>query len=167
LVEGNTETLMNTREDGMMNATTLHRGLKTVTLVALLPLAACYEHTINVGGGARPQAPVVYDHWQNFWLGGLIGHTKVDMEEMCPSGPATMEAKQTFLNGLVAALTSGIYTPTTVRVRCDDGRNRDLELDGEDVAAMVAHPDFLLWVGADMPDRLDEVVAAQSALADR
>ena len=138
----------------------------TVTLVALIPLAACYEHTISVGGGA-PQAPLVYDHWQNFWLGGLIGHTKVDMEQVCPSGRATIEAHQTFLNGLVTALTSGIYSPTTVKVRCQGGSRADLELDGADVAAMVAEPEFLLWVGAEMPERSDDVAAAQVALLDR
>ena len=149
-----------------MTATTTNKMLKIMTLVLLLPLAACYEHTISVGGGA-PQAPLVYDHWQNFWLGGLIGHTKVDMEQVCPSGRATIEARQTFLNGLVTALTSGIYSPTTVKVRCQGGRHADLELDGADVAAMVAEPEFLLWVGAEMPERSDDVAAAQVALLDR
>jgi hypothetical protein len=138
----------------------------TITLVALIPLAGCYEHTISVGGGA-PQAPVVYDHWQNYWLAGLIGHTKVDMEEVCPSGRATIVAAQTFLNGFVSALTAGIYTPTTLEVRCEGGRRADLELDEADVAAIVAAPEFLLWVGADMPERRNEVAAAQTALPDR
>lgn len=150
-----------------MNGTTMHRGLMTVTLVALMPLAACYEHTIEVGGGASPRAPLIYDHWQSYWLGGLIGHTKVDLEQMCPSGRATIEVKQTFLNGLVAGLTSGIYAPTTMRVRCEGGRSADVELDEADVAAIVAEPGFLLWVDAEMPDRLDEVTAARTALLDR
>jgi len=150
-----------------MNGTTKHRGLMAVTLVALMPLAACYEHTFQVGGGATPQAPVVYDHWQNYWLGGLIGHTKVDLEQICPSGRATIEARQTFLNGLVSALTSGIYSPTTLKVRCQSGRRADVQLDEADMAAIVAEPDFLLWVGTDMPERLDEVTAAQAALVDR
>ena len=149
-----------------MSATNKNKILRAMTLVALLPLAACYEHTISVGGGA-PQAPLVFDHWQNFWLGGLIGHTKVDLEEVCPSGRATIEARQTFLNGLVTALTSGIYSPTTVKVRCQRGRRADLELDEADVAAMVAQPEFLLWVGVDMPELSDEVAAAQVALLDR
>jgi hypothetical protein len=139
----------------------------TATLVALLPLAGCYEHTFQVGGGASPQAPLVYDHWQSYWLGGLIGHTKVDLEQICPSGRATIEARQTFLNGLVAGLTSGIYSPTTLKVRCQTGRRADVELDEADVAAIVAEPSFLLWVGAEMPERRDEVAAAQAALLDR
>ena len=148
-----------------MKDKTKTRVLLITTLTALLPLAACYEHTIAVGGGA-PHAPVVYDHWQNFWLGGLIGHTKVDVEDVCPSGRATIEARQTFLNGLVTALTSGIYSPTTLKVRCAGGRRAELDLDGADVAAIVAEPQFLLWVGAELPERFDEVAAAQWALAD-
>lgn len=131
--------------------------------IALMPgLAGCYEHTFNVGRGA-PYAPVVEDDWQNFWLGGLIGHYRLDVEQMCPSGDATIEAKQTFLNGLVTALTSGIYTPTTVRVRCRRGRRADIDLSEQDVETLVGDPAFLGWVGQDMPERLDEVASAVAA----
>jgi hypothetical protein len=141
----------------------------TVTLVAgvlLLGMGACYEHTIAVRGGA-PHGPVVYDHWQNYWLGGLIGHTRMTIEDICPSGRATIVAKQTFLNGLVAALTSGIYTPTTLRIHCADGNRMAVRLDEDDVARLVADEGFLEWVGHEMPERRDEVAAAQAALKDR
>ena len=90
-----------------MNGITRGTGRLMVTLLAVLATAGCYEHTMSVGGGA-PNAPVVYDHWENFWLGGLVGHVKVDVQQMCPSGRATIESKQTFLNGLVTALTSSM-----------------------------------------------------------
>ena len=141
-------------------------GMMVAALLAMLPLAGCYEHTVTVGGGA-PHGPVVYDHWENFWLAGLIGHKKVDVEALCGSRPATIEAKQTFLNGLVGALTSGIYTPTTVKVRCADGRSSRLDLDEEDVARIVADPGFVLWVSAELPERAAEVAEAQAALVDR
>ena len=64
-----------------------NRGPMLAGLVLVLVTAACYEHTVEVGAGA-PHAPVVYDHWENFWLGGLIGHVKVAVEDMCPSGDA-------------------------------------------------------------------------------
>jgi hypothetical protein len=140
--------------------------MTSIGVVLLLASAACYEHTFTVGGGA-PHGPVVYDHWQNYWLGGLIGHTRIDVEQLCRSGRATIEAKQTFLNGLVAALTSGIYSPTTLKVRCADGRRADVELTEEDVARIVADPAFMQWVGQDLPERREEVAAAQAALADR
>lgn len=147
-----------------MSSGTKRGGLAVLVAVGVMAAGGCYEHTISVGGGA-PHAPVVHDHWENFWLGGLVGHVKVEVQRMCPSGRATIEAKQTFLNGLVAALTSGIYTPTTLRVRCHDGRRVDVGLSGDDVATLVGDPGFSRWVAEELPERLDEVARAQSALA--
>ena len=151
-----------------MSGMKMGRGMGATLMSAflLLALAGCYEHTFSTGNGA-PHGPVVYDHWENFWLAGLIGHKKVDVEALCGSRPATIEAKQTFLNGLVGALTSGIYTPTTVKVRCADGRSSRLDLDEEDVARIVADPGFVLWVSAELPERAAEVAEAQAALVDR
>ena len=139
------------------------RGTILGCVALMVALAGCYEHTFHVGAGA-PYAPVVEDEWQNFWLGGLIGHYRLDVERLCPTGDATIEAKQTFLNGLVAALTSGIYTPTTVKVRCRTGRRADLGLSAQDVRTLVGDPAFMDWVGQDMPGLLDEVTSAVAAL---
>ncbi len=133
-------------------------------LTAALLAAGCFEHTIQAGGGA-PRGPVVYDHWEHFWLGGLVGHTRVDVERMCPSGHATIEAKQTFLNGLVAGLTSGIYTPMTLRVRCRDGSPAAVELSAGDVERIVSGGEFEALVAAELPERLPDVVDARAALA--
>jgi hypothetical protein len=138
-------------------------GTKLVFIALMVAVAGCYEHTFNVGAGA-PYAPVVEDDWQNFWLGGLIGHYRLDVERLCPTGDATIEAKQTFLNGLVTALTSGIYSPTTVKVRCRTGRRADLELSAEDTRIVVGDSAFLDWVGRDMPELLDEATSAVAAL---
>ena len=135
-------------------------------VIAALGLTACFEHTVEVGAGA-PDGRLVYDHWEHFWIGGLIGETRVDIEEMCPSGDATIEAYQSFLNGLVAGLTGGIYTPTTLKVRCRDGRRVDLELEEDDIQRIVLDERFLEAVRAEMPGRLDEVMAAQALLLDR
>jgi len=144
------------------------RGLGTTLMSAalLLVLTGCYEHTFTVGAGA-PSAPVAYDHWENFWLDGLIGHTKMDLEEMCPSGNATVEVNQTFLNGFVRVLTVGIYAPTTIKIRCETGRRSDLELSSEDVQRIVLDERFLEVVEATMPERLEEVIAAQELQQDK
>jgi hypothetical protein len=42
----------------------------------------------------------------------------------CPSGIATVETKLTFMNGLVGALTLGIFTPRDVTVTCASGTAR-------------------------------------------
>ena len=148
-----------------MRETRGRAGLAVMGLSAAVLVAGCFEHTIQVGGGA-PRGPVIYDHWEHFWLSGLVGHTRVDVERTCPSGQATIEMKQTFLNGLVAGLTSGIYTPVTLRVRCEDGRRAAFELSPEDVAQVVAGDAFEAWVAAELPERLHEVAEARAQLAE-
>lgn len=146
-----------------MNGTTGRKRLLLVGLATSAFATGCFKHTVDVGRGARHD-PVIYDRWEHFWLGGLIGEVRVDVERMCPSGRATIEARQSFLNALVAGLTSGIYMPTTVRVRCRDGRRAALELSSEDVARIVADEEFVAWVAAELPERLAEVSEAQATL---
>ncbi len=109
-------------------------GLQKTALIAALAvtMTGCYSHTIHAGGGA-PNGPVVYDEWQHFWIGGLVGDSRVDLQRLCGGRDATVRVRQSFLNGLVAGLTGGIYVPTTVEVRCRNGRRGDIELDADDL----------------------------------
>ena len=125
--------------------------------------AGCYEHTYTVGRGA-PAGPIVYEEWQNHWLGGLIGHDTHELETVCPSGNATIHDEQSFLNGLVSALTGGIYSPTTVRIRCATGQRLDLELSEDDVLRILTAPAFMDRVQSLMPGRLDEAQRGVRAL---
>jgi hypothetical protein len=103
----------------------------------------------------------MHDEWRHHWLWGLISPDKeLALRDVCASGDATIETEMTFLNGLVSALTSGIYSPTTVKVRCV-GATATLELDDADVARIVADPRFLSWVAEEAPDRLAEARVAQ------
>ena len=128
-----------------------------VTTAALAAIAAtgCIEHTYNVGTGA-PVAPVVYEEWHHHWLGGLIGERTLDIERHCPSGNATIHNEQSFLNGLVSALTSGIYMPTTVTIRCENAENVDVELDEGQLMTILEAPVFVDRVERLIPSRLDE-----------
>jgi hypothetical protein len=138
-----------------------------VLLLTMVTAAACYQHQFHIGAGA-PAGALVYDQWRHHWLWGLIDpNSELELRQVCPSGDATIEGEVTFLNGLVSALTSGIYSPTTVRVRCSGTRadsGLDVALDGDDVSRIVADPAFLPWVGDMIPDRLEE---ARSASGDR
>lgn len=129
----------------------------------VVTMSACYEHTFTVGQGA-PTGPVVYSEWHSSWLGGLIGERNIDVDQVCPSGNATIHDEQSFLNGLVAALTAGIYTPTEVKVRCDTGRAVDIGLDEGDVMSILRAPAFLERIEHVMPRRLDEVQAGLRVL---
>lgn len=137
--------------------------MKTAAVVGLaimLSLPACYKHTLTIGDGA-PDGPLVRDTWEHFWIAGVIGHTEADIREICPAGDATIRVGQSFLNGLVAGLTAGIYTPTRLQVRCAAGRQAELDLEEADVERIVTDRRFRDLVAAEMPERLPEVVAAQ------
>jgi hypothetical protein len=45
----------------------------------------------------------------------------VDSADDCPSGVAQVETQHSFLNGLAAAITFGIYTPLQINVTCASG----------------------------------------------
>ncbi len=129
--------------------------------VVLVTSAGCSRHTIIVGRGA-PTVELLYDHWENFWIVGLIGDKTLDVAQICPSGNATIEARQTFLNGLVAALTSGIYTPRRLRLRCQDGGTASIPLGPDDVRRIVSDERFADWVGVAAPELLSAVVENSS-----
>jgi hypothetical protein len=133
-----------------------------VGLVALLLVGAagCYRHTFNIGNGA-PMAPVSEEQWRHHWLWGLVSPDReLELREMCPSGNATIEVEQSFLNGLVSALTGAIYSPTTVRIRCPGG-TASLDVDPADLTGLASDPDFMAWVGDVAPDRVEEIEQAR------
>ncbi len=129
----------------------------------VIVVSGCFEHTYTVGAGA-PAGPVVYGEWQNHWLGGLIGERTQEVSEVCPSGNATIHDEQTFLNGLVAVLTSGIYTPTKVTIRCSTGQSAQLQLSRKEIVSIVTAPAFRDRLETVLPGRLREVDAGIAAL---
>ena len=126
-------------------------------------MVGCYEHTYTVGGGA-PAGPVVYSEWQHHWLGGLIGERTHELSNVCPSGNATIHDEQTFLNGLVSALTAGIYAPTTVSIRCDTGQRAQLQLSRKEIVSILTSPAFRDRLETVLPGRLREVDSGLKAL---
>lgn len=131
---------------------------------AVVVMAGCYEHTYHVGAGA-PTGTIVYDQWRHHWLAGLIDpDQEMALEEICPSGNATIKNEATFLNGLVTALIGVVYSPTTVTVRCVTGSDADLEFDEAQIAKIVSDPSFLDWVEAVSPELLEEATDAQLLL---
>ena len=133
------------------------------TMGMVLVVAGCYEHTYTMGAGA-PSGPIVYEEGQDHWLGGLIGERTHDLSQVCPSGNATIHDEQTFLNGLVSALTVGIYTPTNLTIRCSTGQRADIVLSEEEVLSILIAPAFRERVAALLPDRLHQVEFGIQAL---
>lgn len=129
----------------------------------LVAATGCAEHTFNIGTGA-PTAPIVYEEWHNHWLAGLIGERTLDLEAECASGNATIHDEQSFLNGLVSVLTGGIYTPTTVTIRCARGGSTDIDLEESDLMTILSSPAFLERVEDLAPHRLAEAEHGVRAL---
>lgn len=88
-------------------------------MVLVLATSACFHQVVHTG---RPAGPTVVDKpWVSTWLWGLVAAQPVDVRQECRSGTAVIETETSFVNGLVGALTLGIYTPQHVRVTCASG----------------------------------------------
>ena len=81
----------------------------------ILLLSSCYTYTIVVGTGAQGSQEVTA--WNHYLIGGLAPVSVSDAAEL--AGDATnytTEYKHSFVNGLIAGITFGLYTPTMTTV---------------------------------------------------
>jgi hypothetical protein len=90
-------------------------------LLSLLAVAAtgCYHQVVQTGrpaGSTTVDKPMVAT-----WLWGLIPATELDVRAQCPTGVAVVETETSFMNGLLAVITLGIFTPQHVKVTCASG----------------------------------------------
>jgi hypothetical protein len=88
-------------------------------LVSACLLSGCFHQIVQTG--RAPGNTVVERPWTATWLWGLVPAEEISTIAQCPSGVATIETQQSFLNGLVGMLTLGIYTPQEVKVTCAAG----------------------------------------------
>lgn len=131
------------------------RPFRLATLALLVMIsAACYHQIVRTG---RPAGTTVIDRpWVSTWLWGLVPAKDIDVRQECPSGVAIVETQQSFVNGLVGALTLGIYTPQRVRVTCASAGTSLGRVGGE----------FVIENGASAEQRT-EVFGAAVAAAER
>ena len=86
-----------------------------VAFAMSIMLMSCFSYTSVVGKGAQGTTKVT--KWNHYLIGGLAPVAVSDSKAM--SGGAsdyTVYTRQSFVNGLIAALTFSIYTPTTTTV---------------------------------------------------
>ena len=89
------------------------------TILLVLATSACFHQVVRTG---RPASQTVVDKpWVNTWLWGLVAAHPLEVSQQCRSGTASIETETSFVNGLVGALTLGIYTPQHVRITCASG----------------------------------------------
>ena len=90
--------------------------------------------------------------------------SRLNENVLCPSGNATIHDELSFLNGLVGVLTAGIFTPTTVKIRCDSGRSAEIDLSAEQVRAIITSRAFLQRVERLMPGHVEEALLGVQTL---
>lgn len=89
-----------------------------VATTALVALSGCYHvayRTNKTPGGQ------VHTQKASFFLWGLAGGATFDLDTLCPSGVASVSDEKSFVDGLLAGVTAGLYTPMSVTVECAGG----------------------------------------------
>ena len=107
---------------------------RLVAAVMLLALAGCY--TISYQTPAPGSGQYKEDRG-DFFFWGLTGEKTVDLQAMCPQGVSRWKSEQTFVDGLIALVTLGIYVRRHVTVECAGGTAFRVETtwSGQPVAA--------------------------------
>lgn len=89
--------------------------MMTVAVATSALLTSCYSYTSVVGKGAQGNQKVT--KWNHYLIEGLAPVSVSDSNKMADGAENyTVETKQTFVNGLIAAITCGLYTPTVTTV---------------------------------------------------
>lgn len=94
--------------------------MKTIRRSALCAvafvLAGCYHAVIETGRPAG--AETISIPWAHSFIYGLVPPKPVNAASTCPNGVSRVDTQHSFLNGLVAAITFGLYTPIQIDVTC-------------------------------------------------
>lgn len=96
------------------------RALKVACLVAWIATSsACFTTTLRSGEPANAARLENDRRWHHGVLWGIAELSgPYDLKKLCPNGWAEITTETSFLNGLLSMLTSDIYSPQTVTVRC-------------------------------------------------
>lgn len=91
-----------------------------VAVLVLLTLSGCATQRFNIGGKVENSTIATQTDNSSFFVAGIGQTQTVDAVSVCGSADKVIavEAKQTFLNGFLGALTYGIYTPREYSVYC-------------------------------------------------
>lgn len=89
---------------------------RAAAVVAAFAFTGCYHAVIQTG---RPESSdVISIKWANSFIYGLVPPPVLETASRCTNGVAKVETQHSFLNGLVAVITFGIYTPMQLDVTC-------------------------------------------------
>ncbi len=94
----------------------MNRLRPLLALALLAATAGCYHAVIDTGRPAS--ATVVTKSFAPSFIYGLVPPAPLNVSQQCTSGVAKVETMHTFVEGLVAAITWGIFTPMSMKVTC-------------------------------------------------
>lgn len=87
-----------------------------ILLTSSMLLTSCYSYTSVVGDGAQGNKEVT--EWNHYVIFGLAPVGVSDSNQMADGAEDyEVHTRQSFVNGLISAVTFGIYTPTTTTVK--------------------------------------------------
>ena len=87
----------------------------TVVFASSMLLTSCHSYTSIVGNGAQGNSQTT--KWNHYLIGGLAPVGVSDSKQMAGGAENyTVQTRRSFVNGLVAAITFGIYSPSTTTV---------------------------------------------------
>ena len=98
------------------------KKLLFIGLALTVIIAGCATQRFTIHGGVGDKEEPDVKKMQHFFVAG-VGQTKeMNAAEICGGVDkiAKVEAYITFLDGLLGAVTWGIYTPHTAKVYCTD-----------------------------------------------
>ncbi len=94
----------------------MRRQIFAIIVASGVVVSGCYHAVIDTGRAGVGE-PIVTP-WAHAFIYGLVPPALTETAKKCPSGVAKVETQQSFLNGLAAAITAGIYTPMTISYTC-------------------------------------------------
>lgn len=116
--------------------TNLKRMTQAACALALVcSSSACFQTTLRSGmpaNAARIENDKRWHHGVIWGVAELSG--PYDLKTLCPNGWAEVKSETSFVNGLLDVITSGIYAPQSVTIRCSGAEGESGE-EGEEVAA--------------------------------
>lgn len=90
-------------------------NMAAIVFASSVLLTSCYSYTSVVGKGAQGNTQTT--KWNHYVIYGLAPVGVSDSKQMAEGAENyTVHTRQTFINGLVSAITFGIYAPSTTTV---------------------------------------------------
>ena len=138
-------------------------GFLAAAVVTLsLSLSGCFKYTVVTGtGGDLTSNPKTTSDSHFLW--GLVGDPKFNMKAICASENATVEIERSFLQGLLADCTLGIWIPSDIKIYCgSNAGTAELRLSPAEKKEFVASDEFLDVVTDVAPDLYEAARDAQA-----